>query len=318
MAYIDPHVHCRDWNQVYKATIASVIQLARSQGVVAIFDMPNTDPPIISGSLVNKRLELAQREGCLEGYYVWIGVIKDPDQIKEAVQVVRNNPRVVGMKMYAGRSVGDLAIISEEDQKNVYQILSKEKYEGVLAVHCEKESLFLADLWKPENPYSWTLSRPPEMEIDSIGDQISFAKEAGFEGTLHIAHISTPKGVRLVSDARRYMKITCGVTPHHLTMSSYSMKQDSGLLYKVNPPLRSVDEMEGMQESLKRGEIDWIETDHAPHIRLEKLGKPYLSGIPSLEEYRRFISWLSKQIPHQQVRNLTYDNIKRVFPKVLE
>ena len=104
--HIDPHVHCRDWDQTYKATIKSTMQLAKSQGVVAIIDMPNTSPAITTEELVNKRIETAELEGCLDGYYLNISLTKNPNQIRNAVRVVDRNPKVAGMKLFACKSVG--------------------------------------------------------------------------------------------------------------------------------------------------------------------------------------------------------------------
>ena len=68
---IDTHDHCRDEEQSYKATIASVTKTARRVGVSVILDMPNAKRPVISEERVMQRLDLADREGCLEGYYLW-------------------------------------------------------------------------------------------------------------------------------------------------------------------------------------------------------------------------------------------------------
>ncbi|MFH1105611.1 MAG: dihydroorotase, partial [Candidatus Aenigmatarchaeota archaeon] len=229
---IDPHVHCRDWAQAYKSTVRYVYGLAVSQGVGIIFDMPNTDPPIISENDVAKRLALAKD---FPGYYVFIGATKHPSQLSEAAHVAATNPRVVGIKMYAGGSVGDLAIIDESDQAQVYEELSKCDYKGVLAVHCEKESLFKPELWDFQKPYTWNDARPEISEIESVKDQIDFARRAGFEGILHICHVSSPRTVELVQKARKEIRITCGATPHHLTYSTDDMQDAQGLRYKVNP-----------------------------------------------------------------------------------
>ena len=91
MKHIDPHVHCRDWSQSYKATIKSVTELARSQGIVAIFDMPNTEPPILTKALVEKRLQTAIDENCIDGYYLYMGITSKPEQIREAVETFNSN-----------------------------------------------------------------------------------------------------------------------------------------------------------------------------------------------------------------------------------
>lgn len=322
---IDPHVHCRDWEQSYKATIESVTDMARSQGVVAIVDMPNTQPPIISQALVDKRLESAKREGCLQGYYLYIGVTSNPEQIKEAVKIINANPKVLGMKLFAGRSVGDLAVVEEEGQRMVYKTLAEVGYNGVIMIHCEKEDMFKMEKWDPKKPYTWNLARPPEAEIESIKEQVDFAKEYGIKANIHICHISVPGSVDIVEKARSEIRITCGVTPHHLTLSSDDLQAPEDVVYKVNPPIRDTDSVERLRALLKAGKIDWIETDHAPHSSEEKVfqeGKSassYMSGIPSLENYHSFLEGLAEDgFSEQQIRELTYLNIKKAFPKILE
>lgn len=278
------------------------------------------NPPIISRDLAEKRIKLAEEENCLDGYYLYIGITPDPKQIAETVKVVNTNPRVVGFKMYAGSSVGNLAIISEADQARVYRELAQADYDGVLVVHCEKESLFHMDLWNPDNPQSWNSVRPPEAEIESVKDQIRFAKEAGFKGNLHIAHISSPEAVEIVQEAKNDLKITCGVTPSHASLSTSDMKGRKGLMYKVNPPLREYSTMRELRRLLKEGKIDCIETDHAPHTRQEKrypLKNEYMSGIQSMWFYQPFLDSLRKDgFKENQINELTYGNIKKVFVKI--
>jgi len=60
--YIDPHAHLRDFNQKHKETVKHGLEVARGSGVDAVFDMPNTDPPIINGELVEQRLTIKLRK----------------------------------------------------------------------------------------------------------------------------------------------------------------------------------------------------------------------------------------------------------------
>jgi dihydroorotase len=320
MPYIDPHVHCRDGKLSYKATIKSVTDLARSQYVIAIFDMPNTDPPIISRHDVNERIKLAQSEGCLDGYYLYIGATNDKNQLEEAVEVAMNHPRVVGIK-YSTAGKGKLAIKDEDEQKKVYETLAKCDYTGVLCVHSEKESYFKMDKWNPERPWTWNMARPSTAETGAVKDQIRFVKETGFKGTLYIPHVSVPTTVDTINEARNNISIVCGVTPHHLTISTSDMKDmewKKGIMYKVNPPVRSLWSVFGLREHLKLKKINWIESDHAPHSFKDKTEK-FMSGFPSLENYfdtlRKLRDW---GLPKEEILDLTYTNIKRVFTKVRE
>lgn len=312
---IDPHVHCRDWEEANKATIKEVCQLAKKQQVLAIFDMPNTKPPIISRKRVEERLGLAKKTGVPVDYFLYVGLTADPQQIAEAVEVIKIEPKVCGLKLYTAIS-GNLGVIDEGKQKEIYQILAHLSYEGVIAVHCEKESLFKMELWDPKKPWTWSLARPPEAEIESARDQIKFACEAGFKGNLHICHISTPEAVNLILEAKKHLKITCAVTPNHILYTNEEMKKELlGLFYKVNPPLRDKKRVEKLREYLKEGKIDWIETDHAPHTLEEKLGPPYCSGVSSLNCYRNFLSWLNKELglSWEEIEMLTYHNIVKTF-----
>lgn len=323
--YIDPHVHCRDWNEKEKATISEVMTLARSQGIVAIFDMPNTKPPILTKADVELRLWTAECEKSQDGYYVYIGATADTKQLRRAAAVATKNPKVVGIKMFAGKSTGDLSILDLDDQKNVYKTLKLEKYKGVIVVHCEEESLGRPDLWVPANPATWNLAKPPIMEIVGVQNQIKFVKETGFEGHLHIPHTSTPEAVEIVNDAMGSIRISCGVTPHHLTLSTDDMQTPDGMKYKVNPPIREKKSMLRLNELLRDSKIPFIETDHAPHRQEEKTydasRQPgsYMSGIRSLENYAAFIDSLSaKGYPEELITKITYSNIKAVFTKVTE
>lgn len=310
---IDAHVHFRDGRQAHKETIAHGMELAKDQGIDAVFDMPNTDPPILRKADVENRLKLVPEE-YRGGYFLYVGAAADEDQLKEAVDLVLNMREVIGIKMFAGKSTGNLAVISEDDQRKIYCVLSRLNYKGVLSAHCEKESL-MRNIFDPQNPYTHALSRPKEAEIESIRDQIKFAKEAGFQGNLHICHVSCPESVELVDQARAEMKITCAITPHHLLWSNEKLKGDHGLLYKTNPPLRGQSDVDVLREMLKQGKIDWIETDHAPHTIGEKLHSGFPSGYPSLYLYRELVEKFLPEwgLNEEQVRKLTRGNIIKTF-----
>jgi len=320
---IDPHVHCRDWNQSYKETIKHALHVAERAGLSGIFDMPNTDPAIISRELVEKRLNDAKKCNSKVFYGLYIGITADKNQIREAVETWReyfpksdSKVGVIGLKMFAGKSVGNLGIIKEDEQRLVYKTLAEQKYPGVLAVHCEKESLMRPELFNPENPRTWSFARPPESEYESVNDQIKFDEESGFEGNLHICHVSCPESFEMIREARKKINITCGVTPHHCSIS-YKMIPESGkgLTFKVNPPLRDTGRTNKLYSLLGAGAIDLIETDHAPHTLKEKLEEPYMSGFPGLHNYPNFIKHLENiaGFSHEQIENLTHKNIESIF-----
>lgn len=311
---IDPHVHCRDEGLKQKATIASTLELATRQGVEIIFDEPNNDPLTIDEKSLVNRLKLVPL-GQERRYFIYLGLTSDQDQIAEVVRCHNLYPQVIGLKLFAGSSYGKLAVLDYSDQLLVYQRLTYLDYTGVLPVHCEKESLLLPQRWDPTWPETHSCARPKEAEIESVKDQITIAIQTGFPGTLHICHISCPESVDLVDQARTEMKITCGLTPHHAMWDVEQMNLPDGLMYKMNPPLRDAETVQGLRRRLIDGKIDWIETDHAPHTYNEKYSYPHLSGYPSLTLYKQFVEKFLPDLglTQEQIHVLTSGNIIRTF-----
>jgi dihydroorotase len=311
--YIDPHVHCRDGTQAYKETIKHALSVAARAGMTAVFDMPNTVPPILTKQQAVDRINLAKKSKSPVFYGLYMGLTSDPDQVAQAVQTYNELPNVIGFKLYAGHSVGKMGVTEEIDQKQIYRTLTKHNYTGVVAVHCEKEGLMKPELWDPAQPVTHAAARPPQAEVASLNDQISFARAAQFSGTLHIAHISVPESVDIIHEHKKIMNITCGVCPHHCVLDSTMLERSNGLIFKMNPPLRMKTMAQQMFDYLKEGKIDWIETDHAPHTLQEKLHKPHMSGTPGLPFYPRFILMLKKTCDSQFVKNITFNNIVKTF-----
>jgi len=316
---IDPHVHCRDGKQAYKETIKHTFEIAEKQGVKRIFDMPNTEPPILLEKDVQKRLKLIPQIRKTD-YFLYMGATSNILQLKEAVRCYDKYKEVIGIKLYAGKSVGNLSVAIKEEQRRIYEILSGLAYEGVIAVHCEKENHLKQELWNPSNPITHSYARPKEAEIESVKDQIDFVKEQKFKGILHICHVSCPESVELIERAREEIKITCGVTPHHILWNNKMLERPDGLLYKMNPPLRDIKNVEKLRQYLKEGKIDWIESDHAPHAIGEKIYSPYLSGYPSLYIHKYFREQFLKIVcfNDKQIEKLTFVNIYNVFRNKLE
>lgn len=284
---IDVHVHLRDGIQRDKETVLHGMLSAAQCGITALFDMPNTVPTLTSERAVRDRLALGdaavdalRRSRNSDMFYgVYGGVTAEANQVREIVSTYRELfPRVVGLKLFAGHSTGSMGLLEVDQQQHVYEILTDSGYDGVLAIHCEKESYMHPELWNLEHPESHGSARPAEAEIESVRDQIMLAQRTGFTGTVHICHISTAQSVALVCNARNEgLKITCGATAHHALLDD-TIASTPGHLMKMNPPLRSSADREAIFSGLYNGEIDWIESDHAPHTRADKAAGA--SGIP--------------------------------------
>ena len=320
---IDPHVHLRDWGQAAKETLRHGLSVAWRAGLDGVFEMPNTDPPLVTRETILRRIEDADAAVRALGvpifHGLYAGLTAVPRQIEESVRLWRELfPRVVGLKMFAGHSTGQMGIVDQREQALVYRTLAALEFTGVLAVHCEKEQLMRPGDWDPAHPVSHARVRPPAAEVASVDDQKTLAAKARFKGILHVCHISTPWALDLLRNkhapsADPGLRITCGLTPHHALLDAGMMERGDGLLLKVNPPLRPLPMPSLMLRRLMDGEIDWIETDHAPHTRKDKT-EGFASGFPGFAFLPRFLRLLADRgLSADRLRELTHDSICRTF-----
>jgi len=106
-----------------------------------------------------------------------------------------------------------------------------------------------------------------------------------------------------VQQKKRGVSVTCEVTPHHLYFDTSMITDANRRFLQMNPPLRGIKDRLAMIEGLKRGDIDYLATDHAPHTREEKLKG--MSGVPHLDTYGPFVTWLMDEhnfSPHDIAR----------------
>lgn len=293
---IDPHVHLRDWSQEEKETILHGLKVAKACGFDHVFDMPNTNPALTDRETVLRRLSdasSAQKKVKGISYHLYVGLTADRDQIKGAVSLYNElHPLVIGAKLFAGHSTGNMGIVGKESQEKVFSALREFGYKGVLAVHCEKEELIDSSRFVKGKWETHSQARPKEAEVESIKDIIGIALRTGFEGTLHIAHISTRESVELVKANRSKLRITMGATPHH---ALYCVEDASCYekYLKMNPPLREKEDRDYIFSSLLDQTIDWVESDHAPHTLLDK--ENGASGIPGFTGMLVLLSELRKK-----------------------
>ncbi len=314
---IDIHVHFRDGIQSKKETIRHGLSVAKKCGILSCFDMPNTVPPLTDRREILNRLEygegIAKKIDEKLTYRVYAGITNNERQIEEVVQVYNEFfPRVVGFKMFAGHSTGNMGILEKDMQHKVYKTLTECNYKGVVAVHCEKTQFMKEELFDITNPETHSLARPLIAELESIKDQIDLVRETGFKGHLHICHISTKKGVALVKKAKETgVDISCGATAHHALLNIEAYKTQ-GLFAKMNPPLRDEENRKAIFTSLILGDIDWIESDHAPHTLKDK--ESAASGVPGFAGTLLLIKALRKAgVSEEKLHTLCGGNVNKVF-----
>lgn len=323
---IDPHTHLRDFDQKEKETLEHAFAVAAKMGIAGLFEMPNTSPPLIGRKAIEERIQWAdnasQKVPGAPFHGIFAAVTKSEEQIIESIRLWRELfPRIVGIKIYAGPSTGDLTVGDEDLQRHFYKIAVANNYTGVIAVHAEKLSLFCPQEMDSSNPWRHSETRPEESEVEAVQDQIKFAEKAGFCGVLHICHISSMESLRVIEENRTKglsFRITCGATPHHLLLSTDRCNPTDAELLKVNPPLRLEETRRDLWTALKDGRIDWLESDHAPHTEEDK--KRGASGLPGLPGMGFLIQKLQEEGASPGfLRKITHDAIVEAFnfPKEL-
>ncbi|MGI6163093.1 MAG: dihydroorotase [Bacillota bacterium] len=255
---IDMHVHLREPGFEYKEDIESGTQAAAMGGFTAVACMPNTEPACDNDSVVSKIAERARKSGLVRVYP--IGAVTKNRAGKELAEMGEMN--AAGAVAF---SDDGSPVASAEVLRCALEYLKS--FDAVLIDHPEDESL--SENGQINYGLVSTISGlrgvPGESEEVAIARDILMARLTG--GRLHLAHISTKNSVGLVRLAKaKGINVTCEVTPHHLVLTE-DLVIESGYdtNTKVNPPLRSKEDVEALLLGLSDGTIDAIASDHAPH-----------------------------------------------------
>ena len=258
---IDMHVHLREPGFEYKEDIASGSAAAVRGGFTQVCCMPNTQPVCDNAAVVGYIIARAKEVGLCKVRP--IGAITKGEQGETLAEI--------GKMKEAG------AVALSDDGKPVpsarMMCLGMEyasDFGLVCLSHCEDKSL--ADGGCVNEGYNSTLAGLKG--IPRAAEEVMIAREIVLAETLgkrvHICHVSTKGGVRLLRDAKaRGVAVTAETCPHY-----FALTDDIILSYdantKVNPPVREAEDVEAIKEGLKDGTLDCIVTDHAPHHADEK------------------------------------------------
>ena len=259
---IDMHVHLRDPGQTYKEDIESGSKAAAKGGVTTLVAMPNTKPVIDSPDRVNYVTIKADR-------FSPINVLQ-----AGAITVGQKGEELADIE---GMVKAGIPAISEDGKSVMNALLYKEAMEiaaekniPVLA-HCEDKNLVNGGCMNEDaNSREWHLPGiTNSVENTIVARDIVLAAETGAH--LHLCHCSTKESVDMVREARKAgVSISAEVCPHHFALSDEDIPSAEDTNYKMNPPLRSREDVQALKEGLRDNIMDVISTDHAPHTFEEK------------------------------------------------
>ncbi|MEZ4606258.1 MAG: dihydroorotase [Deinococcales bacterium] len=276
-ALIDLHAHLREPGQEDKEDLTSGLSAAASGGYGTVVSMANTKPPIDSPEVVRSLIAKAEKIG--QARLRPAATLSRGLQGKELTDFAALKEAGVVMMTDDGIPVQDSHLMRRACE------YAKE-LDLVIQTHSEEPSLRKAGVMH-EGLVSQQLGlpgNPSEAEAIMIFRDCEIARMTGAK--VHIAHITSKRGMQVVEwfKAQGFNNITAEVTPNHLTLTDEVLRNFDPIA-KVAPPLRTEEDRLYLIGALKRGVVDHIGTDHAPHTRAEKerdmLEAPF--GIANLE-----------------------------------
>jgi len=261
--FMDMHVHLREPGFEHKETIETGTLAAAVGGFTAVCCMPNTDPAIDDASVVNSITEKSRavNDGLVDVFCVG-AVTKGREGNELAPMMELAEAGVVGF-------TDDGAPVMDADKmRRALEYASMLK--KPILQHAEDISMTKGGVMN-EGFVATSLGLPP---MPSVAEEIMVARDIKLveyvKAQYHVAHISTAGTVELIRNAKqKKLPVTCEVTPHHFSLTDDAVRSfDTNT--KMNPPLRTKDDIEAIKEGLRDGTIDVIATDHAPHSFDEK------------------------------------------------
>lgn len=260
--WMDMHVHFREPGFEYKETIETGARAAAFGGFTSVACMPNTNPPIHTRDVVSFILERAETTPV--DVYPIATVTKDRagKELTEMADLAEGGAVAFSDD---GAPVQDAAVMRHALE-----------YSSMLDLpvinHMEELSLSHGGHMS-EGVVATRLGVPG---IPGLSEEVMIARDillAEFTGGhIHVAHISTARGVELVREAKKKgIKVTAEACTHHFTLTDEAVERlDYSTDTKMHPPLRTAADVVAIKEGLKDGTIDAICTDHAPHASFEK------------------------------------------------
>ena len=256
--FVDLHTHLREPGGEGAETVLTGSRAAAAGGYTTVHAMPNTDPVADTAGVVEQVAALGREAG-----YVDVRPIG-------AVSKGRGGTELAELVTMA-RSRAHVTMFSDDGSCVADPLLMRRALEyarivgGVIAQHAEEPRLTRgAQLHEGAVSAELGLAGWPAVAEEAIiARDVLLAEAAG--ARLHVCHVSTAGSVELIRWAKaRGVQVTAEVTPHHLFLTDEAARGYDPR-FKVNPPLRTADDVTALRAGLADGTLDAVATDHAPH-----------------------------------------------------
>ena len=272
---IDTQVHFREPGLEWKEDLETGSRAAALGGVVAVFEMPNTNPNTTDPDTMADKLARAKDRMWTDHAFYVGGTHENADYLGELERL----PGCCGVKVFMGASTGDLLIADDE---GVRKVLSNVRRRATFHSEDEYRLVERRGLARTGDWTSHPEVRDAESAIRSTRRLVGLAQETG--ARIHVLHVTT-------RDEMEYLRFhkdvaTVEITPQHLTLVGPEAYERLGSYAQMNPPIRSQEHVDALWLwGMQQGVADVLGSDHAPHTKEEK-AKPYPaspSGMPGVQ-----------------------------------
>jgi len=272
---IDTQVHFREPGLEWKEDLETGSRAAALGGVVAVFEMPNTNPNTTDPDTMAEKLARAKDRMWTDHAFYVGGTHENADYLGELERL----PGCCGVKVFMGASTGDLLIADDE---GVRKVLSNVRRRATFHSEDEYRLVERRGLARTGDWTSHPEVRDAESAIRSTRRLVGLAQETG--ARIHVLHVTTKDEMEFL----RFHKdvATVEITPQHLTLAAPEAYERLGAYAQMNPPIRSQAHVDALWLwGMQQGVADVLGSDHAPHTKEEK-AKPYPaspSGMPGVQ-----------------------------------
>jgi dihydroorotase len=259
--FIDLHVHLREPGQEVKETIQSGSMAAAKGGFTSICCMPNTNPVNDNRGVTEYILSEAKKRALVNVFPI--------------AAITRGLQGTELTDMADLVEAGAVAFSDDGDPVQNSLVMRRaleysQSLDTLIIDHCEDKNLSEEGVMH-EGYYSYLFGLrgiPSSSEEVMVARDLILAEKTS--ARIHIAHLSVKGAIRFIQEAKeKKVRATTEVTPHHLLLTDAALETyDTNL--KVNPPLRSKEDVQALVKAVKAGIVDIIVTDHAPHTPEEK------------------------------------------------
>ena len=271
---IDSQVHFREPGLEWKEDLETGARSAALGGVVAVFEMPNTNPSTTSPEMLADKLKRAKGRMDIDHAF-YAGATHDNVGLLAEMERTQG---CCGVKVFMGASTGDLLVHDDEGVEAVLRAIKRRA-----AFHSEDEYR-LAERRELAVTGDWTshpVVRDVETAVMSTRRLLKLARKVGKR--IHVLHITTAEELDMLRDAKDVASVEC--LPQHLTLVAPEAYERLKGYAQMNPPIREQRHVDALWRALNAGIVDVMGSDHAPHS-IEEKARPYPaspSGMPGVQ-----------------------------------